>query len=225
MVPTAGDSPASALTQELERARTQIAEQATALQSERDRNRVLEGELQHSVRNVMALVRSIVRRSMDSATSLEDVDEHLSGRLSVIGRYAAPPPETRDVEHLIRDELSGFAFGYHDQITIDGPDAVLPADAMLPLAIAVHELVTNALKFGALSGENGRLTVCWALDRDALVMDWTESGTSILTAAPIRKGFGVQYILEALPYQLGATTEHAMRPGGMHCRISLPLHH
>ena len=92
------------------------------------------------------------------------------------------------------------------------------------LALAVHELATNSVKFGALSGGGGRLAVRWSIAAEEprrLSIEWIETGVAVVAAAPIHSGFGREYIEQALPYQLDATTSFELRPGGLTCRISL----
>lgn len=188
----------------------------------REREALLRNELQHRIRNILATVRSVFARTIETGESLEEVDRHFRARLEVIARHAFPRGGADDLERLVRDELHGFRFGYDDSITVDGPDAALATDEVLPLALAIHELVTNALKFGALSIPGGALRVGWNADGGALTLTWEESGVAIVGLAPQRRGFGREYIEEALPYQIGAETRFAMRPGGVLCTIHLP---
>lgn len=199
------------------------------LQASRDREAVLRGELQHRVRNTLAIVRSIFSRTVEAGGSLEHVADHFRGRLEAIARHqffpSAEPHATTDFEQLVRDELFAFRFGDDDRIEVEGPETRLALDAARLLGLAVHELVTNSLKFGALSIESGRARIAatWSVSKRGLRFEWSESGVPALVAKPARRGFGREFIEQALPYQLDATTLFELRPGGLFCEIEFPL--
>ncbi|KKC24801.1 hypothetical protein WP12_17580 [Sphingomonas sp. SRS2] len=199
------------------------------LQGARDREAVLRNELQHRVRNMLAIIRSIFSRSMTSGGSIDDIADHFHGRLDTIARYQSfhsiDPMRSVDVEQIVRDELHSFQFGDDPVITIEGHEAHINQDVAQLTALAVHELVTNSLKFGALSGGDARvrLLIRWTVAGNALTLEWLESGVAIIGAAPLRRGFGREFIEQALPYQIGATTSFDLRPGGLTCIITIPL--
>jgi two-component sensor histidine kinase len=213
------DTPSAAIVETLE----------TRLQAAYDREIVLRGELQHRVRNMLAVLRSIFDRTVVAGGSLEEVTSHFRGRLDAVAQFqsarVAQPGAAVDLEQIIRDEMHSFQFGDHPKISIDGPETALNPDAAQLLRLAVHELVTNSLKFGVLSADGGgaQLHVRWTTDIDRLAFTWVETGVSVIASAPIRRGFGREFIEQALPYQLGATTIFELRPGGVFCFIELPL--
>ena len=190
---------------------------------------LLREETQHRVRNTLALVRSIFRRTVDSGETLEAVDMHFVGRLDVLARHQVPRSarwdEGMSLEDLIRDEFLAFRFGDMPGITIEGPEVTVAADHTQVLAIAVHELVTNSLKFGALSIEGADVRVTWTMADEKLELRWIESGVPMVSASPVRRGFGREFIEEALPFQVQAETSFTFRPGGVFCRIVLPHAH
>ena len=111
--------------------------------------------------------------------------------------------------------------------TIDGPACGLPGDKVQPVALALHELATNALKYGALSRPDGRLLTTWRLqgegERRCLLLDWAETGVPMPDeGTPPRQGFGRQLIEQALPYQLNAETHLMFGTEGVRCRIAPP---
>ena len=127
-------------------------------------------------------------------------------------------------------ELTAHADGQTDsaKIVVEGPPAALPATSAQTLALAVHELSTNAAKYGALAQAGGKLTVRWKLDPDGsesrVLLEWRESGVVMPEAdAPRRKGYGTELIQRALPYQLRTKTELQFGPDGVHCTITLPV--
>lgn len=193
------------------------------------REAALRSELQHRVRNMLATVRSIFSRSMASGGSIDDITDHFRGRLDTLARYQSfhsiDPERAVDFEQLVRDELHSFQFGDDPVISIEGSEVRLSQDVAQLAALAVHELVTNSLKFGALSGSDARarLHIGWTVADRLLTFSWSETGVAILGAAPLRRGFGREFIEQALPYQVGAVTKFDLRPGGLTCIITMPL--
>jgi two-component sensor histidine kinase len=184
-------------------------------------------EAQHRVRNTLALVRSIFRRTVDSGETLEAVDMHFTGRLDVLARHQAPRSadwnEGFDLEDLIRGEFHAFRFGDVPGVFIEGPDVLVTRDQEQVLAIAIHELVTNSLKFGALSVDGATVRVVWTVADGWVQLHWAENGVPMVSSAPRRRGFGQEFIEEALPFQIQAESSFSIRPGGIDCEITLPL--
>jgi len=139
-------------------------------------------------------------------------------------------------DELIRMELTGLGAidqeGHGRQVTLDGPEGVRLRSAMVQtLALALHELATNAIKYGALARPEGRLRVRWGLidradNERRLRVEWQESGVVVplgQRGEPLRQGYGRELIERALPYQLGAETQYELRPDGVRCTITLPI--
>jgi two-component sensor histidine kinase len=186
-------------------------------------------ELQHRLRNNLALMRSIVRRSMESAASAELFALHLEGRIGALGRTQACVTAAGsiglDLEELIRTELIANAVPER-RCSVRGPAVRLHAYGAESLGLAIHELATNSLKFGALAAPDGQLAIRWDVAAGALPslhLSWIESGITIVSAAPRRRGFGQELIECTLPYQLGARTRLAFNPGGIECEMDIPL--
>lgn len=219
----------AALEAQLASAREDLRRAEERLEESRGREAMLRRELQHRVRNMLAIVRSIFSRTIAGGGSLEDIADHFSGRLDAVARYqsfhAAIAADTVDFEEIVRNELHSFQFGDHRAITMIGEETRIKADMAQLAALAIHELVTNSIKFGALSESDGRATVLieWTTVEGALTFKWTESGVAIVGSAPLRQGFGREFIEEALPYQLGARTLFDLRPGGLICIMTIPL--
>lgn len=195
-----------------------------------EQQRVLLAELQHRVRNVLAVTRSIISRSDDGQRSTDNYVRHLQGRISALARTQVLLTRKAgtgvDLEHLIREELLAQVAS-DDQFALDGPDVRLSPKAAEVLTLAVHELATNATKYGAFSRTEGRLHVRWSLEeragRDWLVLDWAESGVPIVDAAPRRQGFGTELVARRIPYELKGRGRVDLRPGGLRSRIEFPL--
>lgn len=212
------------LRSELTAARAELAAVEVRLTDDREREALMRGELQLRVRNVLAIVRSVFSRTVASGGTLDEVADHFRGRLEVLARYqhsrVSNPNGLLDMDLVVRDELHDFQFGDDPRISIEGDEASLTHDQAQNIGLALHELVTNALKFGALAQPAGRLQIRWSVSDTVFRLAWTESGVPVIAAAPLHYGFGRELLEQGLPYQLGATTSFALRPGGLDCRIA-----
>ncbi|MDQ1157474.1 PAS domain S-box-containing protein [Sphingomonas sp. SORGH_AS 950] len=198
----------------------------------RERQETLVAELQHRVRNILTIVRSIFTRTVESGGPIDEISDHFRGRLDSLARTQVVATQTRsgrvDLENLIRDELLGVGAIEDERLSIGGPDVALAADTAESVGLAIHELTTNALKYGALRHAGGRLSITWKIEPKSdckceLIVKWDETGVPAMPVPPVRQGFGTELIREALPYGLGARTSLEFRGGGVLCVMSLPL--
>ena len=196
-----------------------------------DAQAALLAELQHRVRNTLATTRMIARRSAELSENLEDYAAHLDGRLAALARVQNIIIQNAaagvDLGHLVTDELAR-ARAYQDGRTrVEGPDLRLHLRAAEPLAMALHELATNAIKFGALATPSGRLAVMWQIEEQngeaQLVFDWVESGVALDEQAPRRSGFGTVVLQEMLTHNLKAQASLVFASSGLRYRIVLPM--
>ena len=202
----------------------------TAITRAEERQRLLLAELQHRVRNTLGVVRSIARRSAETSTSVEEYASHLDGRLNALARIQAMvnrgPEGGFDLEYLIVEELLGYNAREGDQLRVSGPPVRFLPKAAETLALALHELATNAIKYGALSQPAGRVDVSWRLDdgdgTTRLIFDWRERGGPPVTP-PKRKGFGIELLERTLAFELKGKTTLTFNPSGLHCTILIPL--
>ena len=197
-----------------------------------ERQETLVAELQHRVRNILTIVRSIFTRTVEAGGPIDEISDHFRGRLDSLARTQIVATQTLsgrvDLENLIRDELLGVGAIEDERLSIRGPDVTLPAYTAESIGLAIHELTTNALKYGALRHPSGRLAIAWHVEPHShgkceLIVKWDEAGVPAMPVPPVREGFGTELIREALPYGLGARTDLQFRGGGVLCVISLPL--
>jgi len=195
-----------------------------------DRQQVLLSELQHRTRNLLALVQAIARQTMKASSSLAEFSQQFESRLAALSRVQGVLARTDngpiELNQIVRAELE--AHGAGDAVEIGGPGVELGPSAAQALALALRELATNAVKYGALRQPPGRLSVGWHLrevaDDTRVVLEWRESNVSMpQSSTPRRKGYGRELIERALPYQLNAVTQLEFTPDGVHCRVELPL--
>ena len=147
------------------------------------RQRALIGELQHRTRNLLAVVQSLAQRTLEKGGSVEGFASRLSALGRVLSLVGGAVDDRIDLAEIVRLEL--HAIGAPDsKVSLSGPPVALSFELVQPLALAVHELTTNALKYGALKEENGRLNVSWQVRRDGqdgakvTFVKWEESGVT-----------------------------------------------
>jgi two-component sensor histidine kinase len=220
--------PLAALESQLAAAEADLTEARKQLGAALDRETKLRAELQHRVRNMLAIIKSIFTRTITAGGPLDDISRHFEGRLDTVARYQsfhALDDSGVDFEMMLRDELHSFQFGDDPAIRLTGDEARLSQDMAQLAALAIHELVTNSIKFGVLSGANARarLEISWTASDDSLTLHWTETGISVLRSAPLRQGFGREFVEQALVYQTGGSSSFELGPGMLTCIISIPL--
>jgi two-component system CheB/CheR fusion protein len=210
---------------------TPVTRAQHALRESESRSRLLLAELQHRVRNTLAVIRSIVHRTAATSQSVQDYAMHIDGRLAAFARLQAAltrGPSTRvDLTSLVADELQSHAAREGEQVDgINGPRIFLMPKTAETLGLAIHELATNAVKYGALSTDRGHIRIDWDLetvDGEArLVFHWIESGMNLSGDPPTRRGFGMELLERTLAYDLSAETRLDFPRDGLHCTIIVP---
>jgi PAS domain S-box-containing protein len=189
--------------------------------------RLLIGELNHRVKNTLATVQSIANQTVRRAKNPADFAASFSGRIQALAKTHELLTQNAwrgaDVLPLLRDQLL-LGGGETDRISLSGPSVTLEAQAALHLALILHELGTNARKYGSLSVPNGRLAVTWAVRANRgreLLLQWQESGGPAVRA-PSTRGFGTMLIEKSLAAHGGEAAVH-YRADGVACDIRLPL--
>ena len=209
-----------------------ILKEVTELRHLEKELRRLMDELQHRVKNTLATVTSIINRTVTSKADPQILADTLKKR---IGALAATHDllTTRDwqgasLRQIIETELTPFgqSVGQSDRITLNGPPVELPPKHALAMTLTLHELATNAAKYGALSDKGGTLTISWAVNVDGsgrrLTLDWTEHCAKPCTAQ-VGEGFGMQLIKNAIPHDLQGRCEHQLLPEGVKCILTVPF--
>jgi two-component system CheB/CheR fusion protein len=213
---------------------TSTVKAESALRESEGRLRTLLAELQHRVRNTLAVVKSITQRTAESSSSVEEMASHLSGRLDAFARVQSAvtrnPDAGVDLRSLIDDEFLAHAAHEGDGLSIEGPDVSLRPKAAESMSLALHELTTNAVKHGALSDDNdGHIAIKWELKGRGkgreLSFEWTEKSGDGPIAEPMRHGFGMELLKRVLPYDLGAKTSFRFGNDGVHFQIELSPEH
>lgn len=193
-----------------------------------ERQTLLVREVDHRAKNVLAVVRSIVELTRDSDPKA--FKQAIAGRIAALARAQTLLAEDRwsgaDLKTLLQGELAPFLG--EQRAELDGPPVALPPGAAQPVAMAVHELATNALKYGALSLSGGRLRVSWNVGRMSngvplLRLRWAETGGPQVSGAPHRQGFGSRVLEGTLRQQLGGQVSLAWETSGLVCDVSVPL--
>jgi len=202
----------------------------TAITRAEERQRLLLSELQHRVRNTLGVVRSIARRSAQTSATVDDYAAHLDGRLAALARTQAAvtrdPEAGVDLEYLLADELMAYLAREGEQVRIFGPSLRLQPKAAETLSLAIHELATNAVKYGALSQPSGQIHISWRLDDTVdpseLVFNWREKGGPQVKPSQ-RKGFGTEVLERTLAFELKGRTSLTFNPAGLQFEVTLPL--
>lgn len=208
-----------------------IATDVTETRRAHEHQQILLAELQHRVRNIMAMLGSLVTRSRLSADTVDEYARLLSGRLMSLARTQALLTQAANagvsVHALAEQELKAQAHS-DAQYDLAGPDLTLPAKATEVLSLALHELTTNALKYGALSREDGHVSLRWKVEpqdgRPWLRMEWRERHPAPAGwFPPQRCGFGTSLIEQRVPYELGGIGRIAFEATGAVASIEFPL--
>ena len=202
-----------------------IARDVTERRRAEERQRLLVNELNHRVKNTLALVQGLALQSFKDGRDMAEARDAFQHRLAALA--AAHDLLTREswegatLGELVREAL-GLYNGQEPRIAWDGPPVRLNPKAAVSLVMALHELCTNAAKYGALSAANGRVALRWAVEGERLKIEWREQGGPTV-APPGRRGFGLRMIERALASDLSGSAVIAFEPGGLVCRIDASL--
>jgi two-component system CheB/CheR fusion protein len=196
----------------------------TRIVAAEEQQKVLAAELSHRVKNTLAVVSSIAERTLPEGGAKAD----LIGRLHALGHthdlLSKGGWNEAGLREVILAELAPHAMTDHHNIAVNGPSVMLKAQAALFLALVVHELATNAAKYGALSVAGGRIEITWAIAGDhapRLELTWSETGGPPVERLP-RRGFGTELIERGVRFELQGEAKLEVDGGGLRCRIVIP---
>jgi two-component sensor histidine kinase len=207
---------------EAEKAAARAREEAH--QESADRMRLLVHEVDHRANNLMSVMQGLV--SLSHATSAAELKAVIEGRLHALAKAHKLMSETRwqgaDLRRLVTEELTPFGLGSTDRVQADGDNVALSAAAAQGMALALHELATNAVKHGALSNASGEVRVSWSSEGGLLKLSWRESGGPA-AKRPGRTGTGLKVLQRAFEGSAAGRTELDWDEGGLTCSIEAPL--
>src|SRR5215212_9740956 len=187
-------------------------------------------ELHHRVKNTLATVQAIMGSTARASTTIEGFKQAFTDRILALARthtsLAEGEGQSLSFRDLLCNELDPYDDGTQSRVRLEGPIIRLPSTIALPLGMAIHELTTNAAKYGALSVLGGSLRVTWALvgqeESRALEIGWLERGGPPVHA-PLRRGFGSQLLERVLNAQIGAHATISYEAQGLRAHIEVPL--
>jgi two-component sensor histidine kinase len=189
-------------------------------------------ELNHRVKNVFALADSLLMMSARSASSVEEYAAAVRGRLHALNKahelvqpglaeMETAEPAAVALRRLIADILEPYVQQGSEKFSLTGPDVAISPKSITGVALILHELATNAAKYGALGHPDGKLVVSWTVS-EALHLEWSERGNPA-RSAPSRTGFGGTLTKRTVESQFGGTIEYRWGPDGLNISIRLPV--
>jgi light-regulated signal transduction histidine kinase (bacteriophytochrome)/CheY-like chemotaxis protein len=192
----------------------------------RERQEILIAELNHRVRNILGLIRGLVKQSQGNAESVEEFAAMIGGRIQALARahdqITADKWQPAPLADLVLAEAAAYLEHKADRVLLSGPPVLLEPNAHTTMALVFHEMMTNAVKYGALCDRHGTVRVGWRrLEDGALEVLWMEEGGPAVQA-PNRQGFGTTIIERAVPHDLGGEAELRYALGGVEARFVLP---
>jgi PAS domain S-box-containing protein len=193
-----------------------------------DDKSLLIAELDHRVKNVLACVAAVAKSSQECSRSPDEFIEVLNGRINALASTHTLLSRSRwegvSLRELVGNELAFCAKDGNAQI--EGPEVSLAAEATQPVAMVLHELATNATKYGALSNGHGRVSIRWrktsrGRSNGKLVFEWRETGGPPVTPSSTT-GYGTSVICDLIPYELGGVVDYKLAREGAVCRLEIP---
>jgi len=208
-----------------------VVQDVTERKAWEQRQKLLMDELNHRVKNTLATVQSLAAQTARAARTPAAFRERFEGRLIALSKahdqLTVHHWESADLRELLSGSLAPYAGTGSERIILRGEDVVLRPRAVLTLAMAIHELTTNAAKYGALSVPGGRIEIHWRpvrsdKGRSQLRIDWIEHGGPVVTV-PDQRGFGSKLIEGSIAAELGGTASLTFEPEGLRCEIVIPM--
>lgn len=209
-------------------AQLELRRSLNRLAAEEAHRRMLIDELRHRSRNTLAVVQAVVAQSLrgveGTGPARESINERLTAMANAHDLLGRSDWQAADIGSVVASALNGVA-GDDCRVTMSGPAFELAPRAALSLSMALHELSTNAVKYGALSADEGTVSVTWTApsrDEAPFRLEWREAGGPAVSA-PQRRGFGSQLVTAILPRELGGSAVLDYRPDGLHWTLTAAL--
>lgn len=189
-------------------------------------------DLQHRISNCLAVIRSIFRRTAQASPDTDTLVSHFLGRLDAFSRIqsnlALYDAYGVALDELILDEFMAHAMRTGNRLSVEGPSVRLRTRPAETVSLAIHELATNSVKFGALGTETGQIKVMWRREIDGegkpfLFLEWRESGVTLRDNTPVHRGFGTEMIENSLAFELAASASVRSTPDGIRLQIRVPI--
>jgi PAS domain S-box-containing protein len=182
-------------------------------------------ELNHRVKNTLAIIQSITRQTLVNAGAAPHAREALENRLGALASahdvLTREKWESASLRQAVEGALSGLGVA-PARTRLEGPDVALAPKTFVSIAMAIHELGTNAVKYGSLSNAEGRVVLKWSVADGRMRLEWREEGGP-LVSTPSRRGFGTRLIQRGLAAELAGRVDLEFRPEGLICRIDAPV--
>jgi PAS domain S-box-containing protein len=189
-----------------------------------EREKILAREVDHRAKNLLALVQAIVQ--LTQADTVKDFKAAIEGRLQALSTAHTLLSQSRwagaSLHTLLADEIAPYKSEEISRAHIDGPEVMLEPKSAQAVAVVLHELTTNAVKYGGLSVPTGRLRVEWSRGETQLVLRWSEAGGPPVKP-PTRKGFGTRVVGRIVQAELEGQVQFDWNPAGLACEIIIPL--
>ncbi len=184
-------------------------------------------ELNHRIKNILASVTSIFHMTRRGASTVEDLAADFTGRLQALSTVHTAVFEAGGEEVSLSSVVDLTVAPYNSdgasRIHVSGPDLAIGRNSATTMALCIHELITNAIKYGALSDRNGSVDFAWTISQDAVFsLQWAEcDGPKVVT--PTRQGYGTRYVRSAFGSLFGSTPEIVFDPQGFRCSVAGPV--
>jgi two-component sensor histidine kinase len=213
-------------TAELSQSNAHLQAEIERRRQAQEQQQFLMRELNHRVKNILATVQSLVTQTRIGCPSPEAFAEALDGRLSAFAKVHNLLTESRWQGATLADLVAAETAPYRSQeagnVMMRGEPVLLRPQAALALSLALHELATNAAKYGALSVPGGRIDVSWWRENAMLIIEWAESGGPAVQP-PSHRGFGSKLIERSVAHELEGVSGMDFRPAGLRCELKIPL--
>ncbi|MFM5916641.1 MAG: PAS domain-containing protein [Novosphingobium sp.] len=196
-----------------------------------EHNALLSRELSHRIKNIFAIISGLINLTRRVADGPRPELAELAQRVAALGRAhefarphsekSAPKSPAGTLRGLITQIVEPYQFSHIERIKVSGDDVAIDDRGATPIALVIHELATNAAKYGALLTEDGRVNVDIVRDGDAVTLNWTERNGPYLAGAPSESGFGTQLAELSVERQLGGSIKNLWKPEGLEVQIEL----